>query len=42
MCSIEQGRENYIAKQKYCFFGIASTSVEIGEDSLNCRVDNFK
>lgn len=42
MCRIEQGRENYITKQKYCIFGIASTFVEIGEDLLNCRVDNFK
>lgn len=42
MCRIEQGRENYITKQKYHFFGIASIAVEIGEDLLNCRVDKFK
>lgn len=42
MCRIEQGRENYITKQKHYFFGIASTAVEIGEDLLSCRVDNFE
>lgn len=42
MCRIEQGRENYISKQNAILGGITSVYLEIGEDFLNCRVDNFE